>query len=157
MVCLFSDIFLTGVWWDIEIEKIEKLESRGCFSFFTEKLRNWRAEVAFFHLLAWIETLLGDGKERQQQDHRSQQEGCKATCKAKASTDGMVPLKKSFHEGRLKAKETSPKKQKQQLSQTVRNNSNGSMPRQLSFLIILRENMRIGDSQKDGMSRTRAD
>ena len=58
-----SDTFLTGVWWDIEIEKVEKLESRGCFSFFALKLRrlrSWRAEVAFFHLLAWIETFLGD-------------------------------------------------------------------------------------------------
>ena len=37
----------------------------------------------------------------------------KAKGKAKA-IEGIVPLKRSFHEGRLKAKETSPKKQKQQ-------------------------------------------
>ena len=29
MVCLISDIFMTGIWWKIEIEKVEKLESRG--------------------------------------------------------------------------------------------------------------------------------
>ena len=57
------------------------------------------------------------GKRGNSKTREATKKDAKAKSKAKALTDGMVPLKRSFHEGRVKEKETSPKKQKQQQQQ----------------------------------------